>query len=206
MNFALEAITDEGYTKNPYRVAKRFQPTDEIVNGVRIPDDQIEQYPEVRTSDAIAVRANYYLPYRAAINAEYKYYTDSWGIEASSYKIGYVHPYKEQWTFDVTYRYYDQDQADFYKDVYAQSETNLLYYGRDKELSTFTSQGYGIGVGYEFLRGGWWNFDKASANFAYEIIDFKYDNFTDYDRDSKNLGKLFRFSAEVVQVYFSIWY
>jgi len=206
MNLAFEAVTDEGYTQNPYRTALRYDTTDIIINGVRIPSFQQENYPDVRTSDAIALRANYYLPYRGAIHAEYKFYTDTWGVKADTYKLEYVHPFKDQWTFDVSYRYYIQDQADFYKDVYDQSETNLLYYGRDKELSAFTSQGYGFGVQYEFLKGGWWQFDKASANFAYERMDFKYDNFTDYDRNSPNLGKLFRFSADVVQIYFSVWY
>jgi hypothetical protein len=206
MNFALEAVTDEGYTQNPYRVARRYDPTDQLIFGTRIPGNEIENYPDVRTSDAIAIRANYHLPYRAAIHSEYKYYTDTWGIKANTFKIGYVHPYRERWTFDVTYRFYGQDQADFYKDVYAQTETNLLYYGRDKELSSFTSQGFGFGVSYEFLNSGWWHFDKASANFAYERIDFKYDNFTDYDTRSENLGELFRFSADVIQIYFSVWY
>ena len=206
LNLGFEAVADEGYTQNPYRTAR-------IDNGAAIPGNVAEQYPKTRTSNAYAVRANYYLPYRAAIHSEFKYYTDTWGIKANTFKIGYVHPYRERWTFDVTYRYYDQDQADFYKDIYAQSDTNLLYYGRDKELSTFTSQGYGFGVGYEVLPTGWWQFDKATINFAYERIDFKYDNFTDlYPGDpltgevNPNFYNKFRFSADVVQLYFSVWY
>lgn len=206
MNFAFEAVTDEGYTQNPYRTARIFDPSDVFVNGVRIPSFQQENYPDVRTSNALAIRANYYLSYRAALHTEYKHYTDTWGIKANIFKIEYIHPYGENWSFDVRYRYYEQEQADFYKDVYAQNETNLLYYGRDKELSSFTNQTFGFTVQYEFLQQGWWHFDKAKATFAYDRIDFKYDNFTDYDTNSINLGKLFKYSADVVQVYFSVWY
>ena len=173
MNIAFEAVTDEGFTRNPYRNAFIFttDPAEiEFFVNNRGVGFQSEQYPEVRTSDALAIRANYYLPYRAALHTEYKYYTDTWGIKANSFKVGYVHPFNESWTFDVTYRYYQQDQADFYKDIYAQNEDNLLYYGRDKELSAFTSQGYGFGVNFEFLQRGWWQIDKASASFAYERI------------------------------------
>ena len=206
MNFAFEAVVDEGYTQNPYRTAMIYTSSDQTINGVRIPGFVQENYPDVRTSDAFAIRANYFLPYRAAINTELKYYTDTWGIRAKTFKIGYVHPYRERWTFDVSYRYYTQEQADFYKDVYAENETNLKYYGRDKELGSFNSQGLGFGVNYEFLQNGWWQLDKASASFAYERIDFEYDNFTDYDRESDNLGGLFKFSADVIQIYFSVWY
>ena len=208
-NFAFEAVTDEGYMQNPYRSAFIYTPGDITINGVRIPSAQIERYPRTRTSDAIAVRANYYLPYRAAVQAEYKYYTDTWGIKAHTYKLGYVHPFKEQWTFDVSYRYYTQDQAGFYKDVYAQTDTNLLYYGRDKELSTFSSQGFGFGINYQFLQNGWWQIDKGSVSFAYEIMNFDFVNFTPYStdpNDSDILGKPFLFDGEVVQLYFSIWY
>jgi hypothetical protein len=214
MNLGFEAVADEGYTQNPYRTARIYTPGDlPGPGGAPIPGNVAERYPKTRTSNAYAVRANYYLPYRAAIHSEFKYYTDTWGIKANTFKIGYVHPYRERWTFDVTYRLYDQDQADFYKDIYAQSDTNLLYYGRDKELSTFTSQGFGFGVGYEVLPTGWWQFDKASVSFAYERIDFKYDNFRDlYPGDpltgeiNPNFNKKFRFSADVIQLYLSVWY
>lgn len=207
MNLGLEAVTDEGFTQNPYRVARIYDPLqNQNVNGVLVPGNIQEAYPNVRTSDALAIRANYFLDYRAAIHAEYKYYTDTWGMKANMFKVEYVHPFGEQWTFDVRYRYYAQDQADFYKDVYAQSETNLLYYGRDKELSTFSDQTYGFSVHYEFLQKGWWHFDKAKVTFSYDLITFEYDNFTDYDTQSPNLGKLFTFSADKALLYFSVWY
>ena len=53
------------------------------------------------------------------------------------------------WMFDVHYRYYMQNAADFYSDLFPrQNFQNFL--ARDKELSTMNSQTLGFGVGYEF--------------------------------------------------------
>ena len=200
MNLAYEAVSDEGYTQNPYRAALIYSGNQIITTT--------ETYPRTRTSDAFALRANYFLPYRAALKFEYKYYSDSWDIKANTYKFGYSQPFLEQWHFDVHYRVYQQDQASFYYDIIPENGQQT-YQGRDKEMSTFSSQGIGVGVSYEFLKDGWWKLDKGSVSFAYERIDFDYDNFSDC------AGKLgvadaecskFSFTADVVEVFFSVWY
>jgi len=167
-----------------------------------------ETYPETRTSNAVALRANYFLPYRAALKFEYKYYEDTWDIKANTYNIGYSQPFGERWIFDVHYRVYQQDQASFYYDIipFGGEQT---YQGRDKELSQFSSQGIGLGVSYDFMQNGWWKLDKGSVSFGYERIGFDYDNF------SNCVGQLnvpnpectkFSFTADVIELYFSVWY
>jgi hypothetical protein len=193
-------VSDEGYTQNPYRAAL-------IYSGGEIVTTQ-EAYPETRTSNAFALRANYFLPYRAALKFEYKYYEDSWDIKANTFKIGYSQPAGERWIFDFHYRVYQQNNASFYYDIIPEGGEQT-YQGRDKELSTFNNQGIGVGVSYEFLKNTWWKLDKGSVSFAYERIDFDYDNFSDCE------GQLnvpdpqcvpFAFTADVVEVFFSVWY
>jgi len=201
MNFGFEAITDQGYMQNPYRNAF-------IYSGSNVVFTQ-EKYPEARTSDALALRANYFLPYRAAIHSEYKYYTDTWGVRANTFKIGYVQPFLDQWTFDINFRYYTQQHADFYKDVYAENDTNLKYYGHDKELSTYDSRSFGVKASYQFLQNSWWLIDKGSLSFSFERIDFKFANFSSFSTkavDIDNYGKLFQYDANVIQFYLSVWY
>jgi hypothetical protein len=207
MNFAFEAVSDEGFTQNPYRNAIIAEPGGPIGGIANITN---ESYPETRTSDAFAIRANYFLPYRAALKLEYKYYKDSWDIEAHTYKIAYTHPFRDRWVFDFHYRVYQQDQASFYFDLLPEN-SGFVYQGRDKELSTFNSQGIGFGMSYEFLQSGWWQFNKASVSFAYEHVNFDYDNFTDFDEGdpgnpNPNFGQSFSFDAEVIELYFSVWY
>jgi hypothetical protein len=64
MAFTFETITDDGYLNNPYRSVRFCLPPDCSTTG-----SQGEIYPETRTSTAMALRANYFLPQRAAIFA-----------------------------------------------------------------------------------------------------------------------------------------
>ncbi len=200
MNLAYEAVSDEGYTQNPYRAALMY-------SGNQIVIAQ-ESYPRTRTSNAFALRANYFLPYHAALKLEYKHYFDSWDIKANTYKIGYSQPLLDRWLFDFHYRVYQQGQASFYFDIIPDGGQQT-YQGRDKELSSFSSQGLGVGVSYDFMKNGWWKLHKGSVSFGYERINFDYDNFSNCE------GKLnianaectkFDFTADVVEVFFSVWY
>ena len=108
----------------------------------------------------------------------------------------------------MQYRVYQQSQASFYYDLIPENGEQT-YQGRDKELSQFSSQGIGIGVSYEFLKNGWWKLDKGSVSFGYEVKDFDYDNFSDYEGlvgTSNTQGRPFAFTADVVEVFFSVWY
>ena len=53
---------------------------------------QPEIYPHTRTSNTWAMNAQYYLPWRAAAKADIRYFTDTWGIRAQGFQLGYSHP------------------------------------------------------------------------------------------------------------------
>ena len=79
---------------------------------------------------------------------------------------------------------------------------------RDKELSDFTSQTFGIGVSYEFQLGDSKIFDKSSINLQYDYIEFEYDNFRDLTVTGTPLGEepLYTLDASVIRFFLSIWY
>ena len=79
---------------------------------------QAEIYPNTRSSNAASVRAKYFLPYRAAIDTMYRFYTDTWGVVGHTGEIGYVHPLDRtlmggNWTFEGRLRYYTQTKRGF---------------------------------------------------------------------------------------------
>jgi hypothetical protein len=113
MAFTLETITDEGYLNNPYRSVRYCLPPDCSTTG-----SEGEFYPETRTSNAIAVRGNYFLPQRAALHAGVRYFEDSWDIEATTFELGYTMPYGENIILEATYRFHDQTSAEFYSDLF----------------------------------------------------------------------------------------
>ena len=85
----LETITDEGYLNNPYRSFRYVDPSD--TTNFRL---ATEKYPHTRTSNAVALNARYFLPWRAAAFGGYRFFTDTWGIRANTSEVGYMHPLK----------------------------------------------------------------------------------------------------------------
>ncbi|MCU7920576.1 MAG: DUF3570 domain-containing protein [Candidatus Thiodiazotropha sp. (ex Dulcina madagascariensis)] len=196
-----ETISDEGFLNNPYRSYRFLDPLSEKGFGY-LP----ERYPRTRTSNALALRLKYYLPYRAALSGEYRYFNDTWGISANNLEFAYTHPLEKDWVFDLRYRYYTQEAADFYSDLFSrQDQQNFL--ARDKELSSFESHSFGVGVSYAFNPTGWGFIDRGSLNFKLDYIRFNYDDFRDLTRGGV-VGQepVYSFSAHVVKAYLSVWY
>jgi hypothetical protein len=130
---------------------------------------QAETYPHTHTTNAVALRALYYLPQRAALHTEYRFFTDTWGIVGHTATLGYTQPWRE-WIFDLRLRYYTQTGADFYFDLFPYPDAQN-YLARDKELSTFSDYTLGFGASYEFTRD--WHFvERGTLNLRYDHIQF----------------------------------
>ncbi|MBR9912801.1 MAG: DUF3570 domain-containing protein [Gammaproteobacteria bacterium] len=200
-SLVVETVVDEGFLNNPYRSVRYLDPS--VGSGYSY---EPERYPATRNSDAVALRALYYLPYRAALRGEVRSFSDSWGISASAYELRYTHPLANHWMLEFKYRAYSQDKADFYSDLFAFSEaTNFR--ARDKELSTFASQTFGVGVSYEFKPGFLPYVDKSSINLYWDHIQFDYDDFRDVTSGAA-VGEepLYSFDADVIRLFLSVWY
>lgn len=194
-----EGITDEGFLNNPYRSV--FYES----GGIRT--SQKEKYPNTRTSSALALRTKYYLPWRAALSGEYRFFADSWDIDAHTVKFGYTHPFSGGWLVEGSVRYYTQTAADFYSDLFPFKDAqNFL--ARDKELSTFTSNTLGFKLSYDLVKNGWRPIDRGSLNLAYDYIQFDYDDFRDARVTGVTPGTepLYSFSASVLQLFVSVWF
>lgn len=200
MNFIYQVITDEGYLNNPYR-SYRF------LNGSSA-SYLTEKYPETRTSHAFAVRGRYYMPYRAAFGFEYRRFNDTWGINAYNMDVSYTHPFNDNWIIDVHYRYYSQNQADFYADLFPTADFQN-YMARDKELSTFTNNTIGFKVSYE-IDTGWSNdwLEKASVSLAWDMLSLEYENFRDARETNRTPGteSLYSLEADVIRFFISAWF
>lgn len=198
-----ETITDEGYLNNPYRSVRYFDAGSALGYSY-----EPELYPNTRTSNALAVRARYFLPYRAAIEGEYRFFTDTWDIEGHTVSLSYIHPWRD-FTFTGKFRYHDQTGAHFYSDLFSGSEaTNFR--GRDKELSPLTSYTFGIKAAYEFFSddGKDWGFlKKATVTASIDMLQIDYDDFSDLTALA-SLGNepLYKLDANIFQVFFSFWY
>ncbi len=200
-----EVLTDQGYLASPYRKI-RYQSAGGV--GFTLAD---QIYPGTRTSSAASAQIKYYLPYRAAVTAQYRFFSDSWGIQAHTGEIGYTHPAWRNWIFDGSFRYYRQTSADFYSDLYTRAnEFNFM--ARDRELAQFQSYSFGVGASYDFRipHAPW--IARSSANFRFDHITINYDNFRNALLTDPGNGvvagtePLYTLNANVVQVFVSIWF
>jgi hypothetical protein len=196
-----EVITDEGFLNNPYRSVRYVDDT-----SGRGYSYQPEQYPHTHTSNAVQLGARYYLPYRAALHGEYRFYTDTWGIGAHTASVGYTQPWGKQWLLEAGYRFYDQTHADFYSDLfpYANAQNFLA---RDKELSTFTSNTFSFGATWEMPPRGWSWLHKSTVNLFIDHVQYDYADFRDLRKSSApGTEPLYGYDALVLRLFVSAWF
>jgi hypothetical protein len=196
----LEIMTDEGYLNNPYRSVRYLDATE----GYKF---EGELYPNTRTSTSLGLRARYFLPYRAAIEGEYRYFTDTWDMEAHTTSLTYIQPWRD-FTFTAKYRFHDQTAASFYRDIFAGPQaTNFR--ARDKELSPLESTTMSLKVAYTFLdeKGGRGFIKKGTVTASYADLNVDYSDFRDL-RSQRPVGSepLYFLDAQILQLYFSFWY
>ena len=196
----IEVITDEGFLNNPYRSVRYLDG-----GSAQGYSYEPELYPNTRTSNAVGIRAKYYLPYRAALEAQYRYFIDTWDIESHTGSLSYYHPWRD-FTFSLKYRYHDQTGAHFFRDMFSRSEaTNFR--GRDKELSPLTSHTVKLSASYEFISDGWGFIDKGSLNASLDYLKVDYHDFRDASTGAVFGDEpLYGLEAAVLQVFFSFWY
>jgi hypothetical protein len=211
LNF--EAVTDEGYLASPYRKIRYFDPT---VPGKQFTlADQI--YPSTRTSSAASAQLKYYLPYRAAITGQYRFYTDTWGINGETVEVDYTQPAFEHriWggslVFDGSMRFYTQNHANFYSDLFPRADYQN-FMARDRELAAFNDYSLGLGASYEFPHYSWapW-LNKSSISFHINHLMIDYKDFRDALLAGENgytagTEPLYKLNANIFQLFISVWF
>jgi len=201
MGFAFETITDEGYLQNPYRSMRYLD--DDLPAGYAWGP---EVYPSTRTSNAASLSARYFLWYRAAVLGEYRYFTDTWGVDANTLRVGYVQPVGSRWTLEAGYRWYDQSRADFYSDLFPSANAQN-FMGRDKELSTFQSNMYSVGATYELPSTGWKFLQRWTVNLFFDYTNYDYADFRDVlEGGAPGEEPLYGFDASVYRLFVSGWF
>jgi Protein of unknown function (DUF3570) len=209
LNF--EAITDEGYLQSPYREVRYIDPTK--ASGFSLAP---QVTPNTRTSTAASADLKYYLPYRAAITGEYRYYTDTWGINGNTFQVSYTQPWRH-FIFDGSVRYYLQNAANFYSDLFPRLDYSN-FEARDRELAAFHSISLGFGAAYEFHvpYATWIN--KSSLNFHFNHLMINYSDFRNACYSQACFGSnpvsgytaatdpLYKLDANIFQLFVSIWF
>ena len=205
LNLNFEVDTDQGFLNSPYRSVRYVDPTSALGYSF-----EPEIYPHTHTSSAASARLKYFLPYRASIDGSYRYYDDTWGIGAHTVELTYTHPWKH-WIFDARARYYRQNQADFYSDLFPRRDyANFL--ARDKEMAAFQSYSVGFGASYDFSFAKLRWVQKSSLNVRFDHLLIRYDDFRNALLTNPSAGitagtePLYQLDANVLELFLSVWY
>ena len=201
-DFNYELLTDQGYLANPYRKIRYLSPGQG--QGFTLAD---QVYPNTRTSNAASIQLKYYLPWRAAVAGQYRFFRDTWGIVGHTVEGDYTATWR-QWVFDGMVRWYTQTHADFYSDLFPYANYQN-FMARDRELASFTDWTVGAGAAYQFkVPGAPW-ISKSTANVRFDHLFIDYKDFrnallaADYGAGNEPLYKL---DANIFQVFVSIWF
>lgn len=109
--------------------------------------DDIERLPGTRFKLPFGGRLNYYLNERFSLRTYYRYYWDDWGITSHTASLELPIKLSDKFTVFPMYRYYVQNQSKYF----APYETHLStekFYTSDYDLSSFSANQYGFGIGY----------------------------------------------------------
>jgi Protein of unknown function (DUF3570) len=200
LNF--ENTESEGYLNNPYRRVRYLDALEARGYGT-----QQEQYPHTRTGNAGSLQLKYHLPGRGALDGSYRYYSDTWGIRAHTALLGVTQPLYQNWLLDGHLRYYRQNHANFYSDLYPFADAQN-FMARDRELATFKSMTLGAGVAWQFHAPAWSHIQKASLNARLDRLRINYDDYLDLQVTGVAPGTepLYTLDATVLQFFISAWF
>lgn len=104
-----------------------------------------ETLPENRYKLPIGLRLNYFLGDRVILRSFYRYYTDSWGINANTFELETPVKITPFVSLSPVYRFYQQTKADYFA-PYAAHQMSETYFTSDYDLSKFNSNYMGLGL------------------------------------------------------------
>ena len=202
LNVNYEGTESNGLLNNPYRQVRYIDSLEPLGYAY-----QQQVYPDTRSGNAASILLKYYLPWRAAVSGSYRIYSDTWDIHAQNGELAYVQPVFQSWTLDTHVRYYQQDSADFYSDLYPYANAqNFL--ARDRELATFNSLTVGLGATWEYhvRRFSW--LQKGTLNLRWDRMHSSYDDFRDLRVQGVTPGTepLYSLDANIWQAFISVWF
>lgn len=133
--------------------------------------DDMERLPDNRMKFPIGFRLNHYFNEVLTVRTYYRYYFDDWGLQSHTASIELPFKITQNFTLYPSYRYYTQNQIDYFAPFDTHLSTSQ-YYTSDFDLSAYDAHQIGFGITYTdiFTKFRTWHFGLKS-------IDLKYNNY-----------------------------
>lgn len=146
-------LRDSGYLTNHYQTILRQGDIDG--DGVFETLLSAEHRPDLRRAAGASLK--WMMQWRSyyATHSGYRLFQDDWGIQSHTLDFKqYLTPIDDL-TLSLVWRYYNQSEADFYKDPEsARPEFSIQGYGSsDHRMGEFSAQTFELGAAYEVVKG-----------------------------------------------------
>jgi hypothetical protein len=158
---------NNGYQASPYR----FVPVEAADASGVIEFKVPETDPNDRFRHAAVVGINRHLFEDSSIQADYRFYSDNWGVVSQTIQLRYFVTWKDV-TLRLRERFYYQQGASFYRAHYT-PETLQPYMTTDRELSTFWSNLAGAKISWRLP----WVSRALEVEAKADIFYFHYNDF-----------------------------
>jgi hypothetical protein len=134
---------NNGLQSSPYRFV-RFENDD----GTTALKHQ-ETDPRLRYRHAAVIALNRHLFSDSSLQGDYRFYDDSWGVQAHTVQLRYFVTFKGDVTLRLRERFYYQTDASFFRSHYfVDNGVAPAYFTADRELSKFWSNLIGVKVSW----------------------------------------------------------
>ena len=155
-----------GYWSSPYRFV-RIESAD--LSGIEFKVPETE--PQERLRHAVVVGLNRHLFGDSALQGDYRFYSDSWGIVSHTVQLRYFVTFKDL-TLRFKERFYYQSGANFYREHYT-VDSLQPFVTADRELGTFWSNIVGVKLSWRLP----WVHRALELEAKVDYFHFKYLNF-----------------------------
>ncbi len=165
---SLDIVQQQGLLSTPFQRVYFNDMPDRFRENFQLADD-IERLPNTRFKTAVGGRLNYFINEMFVLRTYYRYYFDDWGINSHTASIEISIKITDKFTLYPNYRFYNQTAADYFY-PYETALSTYEFYTSDYDLSEFSANQFGFGVGYTDI------FTKLKlGNFGLKSVDLKYD-------------------------------
>lgn len=149
VNSSLSYARYKGFLSDPYKRAYIVDPTNADI--IALSNIVADSRPGSKSQVAWSIASRYFVePANAAIHADYRYYTNNWGINSHTIDLGwYQNFFDNQFTLAPQLRIYSQSSAEFYRDFYNVFRQDG-FYSSDYRLSDYTAISGQLKATYRF--------------------------------------------------------
>ncbi|MEL0027377.1 MAG: DUF3570 domain-containing protein, partial [Perlucidibaca sp.] len=132
----LSTLWQQGFLSDPYKLAYITSTASTVADS----------RPDRRFSGALSAQYRHgFTSPGLALQADYRYFLDDWGVEAHTLTLGLNHS-GSLWDWSASLRWYSQSQADFYAPFYASQRSDGLA-SSDYRLSPYGALGANLDLG-----------------------------------------------------------